>query len=1021
MKRLSSLQTNDQLTRYVVKPFFDALTPDPILTVSEWADEHRVLSQKASAEPGRWRTSRTPYLREIMDCLSPSSPIEEVIFIKGSQIGGTEGGTNWIAFIIDHCPGPTMAVQPTVDLAKKYSKQRIAALIEESPRLRAKVKSSRSRDSGNTVLTKEFQGGLLAMTGANSAVGLRSLPIKNLFLDEVDAYPDDVDGEGDPVALAKGRTKTFSRRKILQVSTPTFEGRSKIKNAYDQSDQRVYMIPCPHCNEYQSLKWSNLRWPEGKPEEVQYMCEACGVGIEEHHKTKMLEKGKWIQRNPGARGAKVAGFHINTLYSPVGWYSWVECVRDFLEAQGNPDKLRTFVNTILGETWKESGDAPEWNRIYSRRENYKQNTLPVGVLFLTVGVDVQKDRLECEIVGWGRGQESWSIDFRVIMGDTATDEPWAELSKLTQETFIHETGTQIGIRMTAVDSGYNTQHVYNWVRNQAPDRVAAVKGIDTGAVMIGAPKAVDVSTKTGKAIRRGLRVWPITVGHIKSELYARLKLNVPTDGKVYPAGFCHFPMYGEEYFKQITAEQIVVRLVKGFRKYSWEKTRDRNEALDCFDGETEVLTEKGWRKFPDAQGIRLATVNMETDEIQYQIPTQYIQREHSGEMIEIKTRRLDILVTPNHRMVTYQNARIKGKVTAQVPPKITLAKNLNRHMRIKTTAKWVGEDVYDVIVPASYKGGSQSNVQIEPERSISSEDAAELLGWYISEGSRSLIRSKTQKNLRHKVNIAQNVDRCASLEGLLERLPWKFRRYRSRRGSQNICFTITSKQLYEFLGACGDGAGSKVVPVWLKNSSSRIIEKFLDSAFMGDGWRNGEQRRWCTISKTLAGDYQELILKCGRGANILYKPATQYLIRGRQGTNTKPQYHVSELVSQTASIDGGGNGKRDCLAKPVSFQGMVYCYEVPNGTLVCRRNGKAFIAGNCRVYARAAAALLGIDRMKTENWDELAQKLGLFTEKTPKNEDSGEASENKNEGENPKPRKVQSRSSRIQNSFWRKD
>ena len=310
--RLSSYQISDQLNKFVVTPFFAGLKPDPLLTVSEWADSHRVLSQKASAEPGRWRTSRTPYLKEIMDALSPLSPIEEVIFIKGSQIGGTEAGTNWIAYILDYSPGPTMAVQPTVDLAKKYSKQRIAPLIEESPRLRAKVKNPRSRDSGNTVLMKEFQGGLLAMTGANSAVGLRSLPIKNLFMDEVDAYPDNADGEGDPVALAKGRTKTFARRKILQVSTPTFEGRSKIKNAYDQSDQRVYMVPCPHCKEYQSLKWNNLKWPEGKPQEVRYMCEFCGEAIEEHHKTKMLAEGKWVSRNPGAKGGKSAGFHINT-------------------------------------------------------------------------------------------------------------------------------------------------------------------------------------------------------------------------------------------------------------------------------------------------------------------------------------------------------------------------------------------------------------------------------------------------------------------------------------------------------------------------------------------------------------------------------------------------------------------------------------------------------------------------------------------------------------------------------------
>ncbi|WP_328515053.1 phage terminase large subunit family protein [Ralstonia pseudosolanacearum] len=241
----------------------EGLTPDPLLTVSEWSDRHRMLSSKASAEPGRWRTSRTPYLRAIMDCLSPTSPIERVVFMKAAQLGATEMGSNWIGYVIHHAPGPMMAVWPTVEMAKRNSKQRIDPLIEESAVLAERIAPARSRDSGNTILAKEFRGGVLVMTGANSAVGLRSMPVRYLFLDEVDGYPLDVEGEGDAISLAEARTRTFARRKIFIVSTPTIAGASSIEREYDASDQRRYFVPCPHCDHRQWLRFEQLRWTKG--------------------------------------------------------------------------------------------------------------------------------------------------------------------------------------------------------------------------------------------------------------------------------------------------------------------------------------------------------------------------------------------------------------------------------------------------------------------------------------------------------------------------------------------------------------------------------------------------------------------------------------------------------------------------------------------------------------------------------------------------------------------------------------
>ena len=238
--------------------------PDPLLTISQWADKYRTLSQRASAEPGPWRTDRTPYLREIMDCLSPSSPVERVVFMKGAQIGATESGNNWIGYVIHQAPGPMMAIQPTVEMAKRNSKQRIDPLIEESEVLRKLVSDPRSRDSGNTILSKDFPGGVLVMTGANSAVGLRSMAARYLFLDEADAYPGDVEGEGDPVNLATARTRTFARRKIFLCSTPKITGLSRIEAAFEESDQRRYWLPCPACHAYQVLQFPQLQLAEGQ-------------------------------------------------------------------------------------------------------------------------------------------------------------------------------------------------------------------------------------------------------------------------------------------------------------------------------------------------------------------------------------------------------------------------------------------------------------------------------------------------------------------------------------------------------------------------------------------------------------------------------------------------------------------------------------------------------------------------------------------------------------------------------------
>lgn len=559
--------------------FFEGLKPEPRLTVSEWADQYRYLSSTASAEPGRWRTSRVPYMRAIMDDLSALSPVEEIDFMKAAQVAATETGLNWIGYIIDLAPAPTLLVQPTDMMVKRNSKMRFDPMVEATPRLQRKIKPARGRDSGNTITQKDFPGGTIIMTGANSPVGLRSMPAKNIFLDEVDAYPVDLDGEGSPIELARARTRTFARRKIFKASTPTTEAKSLIKKEFDKTDQRYYFVPCPHCGAEQTLVWEQMRWDKGKPDTARYECAHCKELIEERFKTVMLAKGTWRPTKEENINIRRKGYHINSLYSPFGWFSWREAVELWEKAEKDINEKKTFTNTVLGLTWEDEGEAPPWENIFNKRETYKLGAVPEEVAFLTAGVDVQRDRLELEIVGWCPGKRSYSIDYRVILGKTEEKEVWNKLALVLNEQFERSDGTSMPIKIMAIDSGYNTSYVYSFCRKYDVSRVVAVKGQETQAIMVAPPRSVDVSGKTGKKIGR-TKLWNIGVSLIKSELYNWLKLEKGEDGTI-PDGYCHFPQYDAAYFRGITAEQLEFKIVRGYRKYQWIKKYERNEPLDC--------------------------------------------------------------------------------------------------------------------------------------------------------------------------------------------------------------------------------------------------------------------------------------------------------------------------------------------------------------------------------------------------------------------------------------------------------
>jgi len=495
-----------------------------------------------------------------MDAISDPA-IRQVVVMSSAQVGKTEFILNVIGYHIDRDASPILCIQPTLQMAQAFSKDRLAPMLRDTPKLQGKVKDPRSRDSGNTTLHKVFPGGHITIAGANSAAGLASRPVRIVLCDEIDRYPSSAGTEGDPIRLAAKRATTFWNSKLVTVSTPTVKNASRIEAEWLDSDQREYYVKCPHCEASQTLKWRNVHWEEGKAQTACYTCEECGAAWTDADRFKAIKAGEWISTQPDSG---IAGFRLSGLYSP--WVPLAEAVRDFLEAKKLPETLRVWVNTYLGETWEEQGDGIEETDISSHREAYE--TVPDAVHLLTAGVDVQDDRVEVEVLGWGRDEESWSIDHAIIYGDPSTPSLWSDLDAYLAQKFERENSAALNIRCACIDSGgHYTQAVYNFVKAREGRRIFAIKGVGgEGKPIVGRPSKNNI----GK-----VRLFPVGVDTAKELVYSRLKISKPGPG------YCHFPdRYDEEYFSQLTAEQIVVRFSKGFRRREWKKIRARNEALD---------------------------------------------------------------------------------------------------------------------------------------------------------------------------------------------------------------------------------------------------------------------------------------------------------------------------------------------------------------------------------------------------------------------------------------------------------
>ena len=556
--------------------FLKTLKPPKSLSLSDWADNYRYLSPEASAEAGRWRTSRVEVAREIMNAVTDINT-QSVTVVACTQLLKTELLNNVAGYYIHQDPAPILLIQPTDKMAESWSKDRFSPMLRDSPTLRKVVGWSKAKKTNNTILHKSFAGGHISITGANSPANLASRPIRVVLCDEVDKYPQSAGVEGDVVSLAQARAATFWNRKFISVCSPTLSEGSKIWDLYEQSDMREYHVPCPFCKEKQKLIWKNVVFERDEKDNlidgsVYYKCEHCNQKWNDVMRMKAVQKGVWIAQKE-FKGH--AGFHVNKIASP--WEPLQSMVEAFLKAnkkakRGDIQDLKTFINTQLAECFDEDkSEKTDEISLMSRAEPYTK--VPSKVKILTCGCDVQRDRIEGEVVGWGVGQERWGIEYFTIYGNTSEEYVWEELNQKLKSRYECEDGNTLAISTSCIDTGGGggqTDMAYRFCKSNQKWRIYAVKGANVD----GKP----IASKPSKNNALKVKLFQIGTDAAKGIIYSRLK--IIEEGE----GFWNFPIgngYDAEYYLQLTSEVLKTKFDRGRKTVKWTKIRARNEALDC--------------------------------------------------------------------------------------------------------------------------------------------------------------------------------------------------------------------------------------------------------------------------------------------------------------------------------------------------------------------------------------------------------------------------------------------------------
>lgn len=565
----------------VLKSFKDAFQKIKTMTLAEWANEYHMLPVTA-AESGKYSTERTPYLVEIMESLSVNSRYQEVIFMASAQVGKSELLNIFVGNVIADNPGAMMVVQPSTGTVTDYVRERIQPMIELNPVVRDKMLSFKTKSSENTLSFKKFKGGFVTFASANSASELSSKPIRFLALDEIDRYPNDVDGQGDPVGLAEKRTTTFSNRKIYKCSTPTTLQSSKIFKEIKRTDYKKYFVPCPECGHEHTLEFDNFKIDKKDFKNSKMCCPSCGSLFGEEHKTKMLRNGKWLKTQESSNSI-ITGYHINAFYSPIGWKSWEAMARDYVLAdeaskKGDNSLMKKYINLELGLPFDESSLntenlSPE--KIIEKVEEYGTLEINNKIFALTAGVDIQDNRIELQLIGWSYDLEFYVLDYQVFFGDINEGESFKQLKEYLSKTFITKENKEIKLVSVALDTGgHYTHETYNFIRENKALRCIAIKGSSQrNKEIINRPKDVDINYR-GSIIKNGTKLWSVGTDTAKKLIFT--KLNVEGKGRIHFGNFLSY-----DYFKQLTNEKALIKYKNGNAYTVFEKVKgERNEALD---------------------------------------------------------------------------------------------------------------------------------------------------------------------------------------------------------------------------------------------------------------------------------------------------------------------------------------------------------------------------------------------------------------------------------------------------------
>lgn len=604
------VQNRDGSTIISGKPLMDEMTYNFLkgidktsnISVSEWAQKYRFLGKDVGNTGGKYDIYKTPYFIEVMDSLNPDNGIEVVVLMKSAQIGGSEAGNNWIGHIIDVNPCLSILMTSTSKGAEKYSKTKLKSLFTETKRIADKVYNGH----GSTITNKTFKGGALMLIGSNSGSAMRSDSARNLFLDEVDSYPLDVEGEGDPIDVIKNRVQTAgNRKKIYIVSTPTVQGYSKIEKEYNKGDQRKYHIPCRHCDHLQEMFLENLVYtplPNNAKlcdhDSVFLQCLKCKGPIEEKYKTSFLQKGIWIPQNPNA-STKVRSYHINALYCPLGWKSWGTIIDEYLASKDDEFKIKSFFNTTLGLPYREDHLRPSEKDLFNRKDDsryaFEELTCPDDVVYINAGVDTQDDRIAYQITGYGSNEQVYVIKYDELWGDTREEQVFKDLKVALSRPIKHESGIDMYVREMSIDSGGHRQsEVYDFI-SKNPDFAYAIRGRADGTYGWSMRNTSEQDTdKNGNKFENSVNLYMVNTLYMKKIIYRYCARENPGEKFIY-----FNKDLSLEYFAMLCSEDYVTQVKNGHLKELFVKVRDRNESLDCFVYSLALARFKNFTKYSD--------------------------------------------------------------------------------------------------------------------------------------------------------------------------------------------------------------------------------------------------------------------------------------------------------------------------------------------------------------------------------------------------------------------------------------